>query len=257
MNSLQIPAVGSGQPVPTSPTGPPPPFPPPSSSSTPATPTPLLIRPSHNDLNDANNISKILQSSFQNGSGSTITNTNHNNNHSNEKRLFVDEQFSISLTKINQKKDISKAGDEKQHHRGKRKPRPANLTVPQTTIVVALKQNQHKHTNGLNSGSEKLLNNRHSVLNGDDAYEEEQMDKWKQENMETRSVAFKEVRKPGRDYKGLFEQLEKVKGTFEMRFGFTQMCIDEAFRFRRKHMANCIQEWWDEKCLESVGKVKA
>lgn len=89
------------------------------------------------------------------------------------------------------------------------------------------------------------MNNCLSLLNGDDGYDEEQMEKWKKENMEIRSMVFKEIRKLGRDYRGLYEQLEKVKGTFEMRFGFIQMCINEAARFRRKHMVSCIQEWWD------------
>lgn len=84
-------------------------------------------------------------------------------------------------------------------------------------------------------------------MNGDDGYDGEQIEKWRQENLEIRSKAFKEIRKLGRDYSGLFEQLEKVKGTFEMRFDFVQMCINEARRFRRNHMVTCIQESWDLK----------
>ena len=253
-NSLQNPAVGSpmAQPVPTSPTGPPPPFPPIASSSalstTPAA-TPIPIRPSHNDLNDAQNISKILQSSIHNGSSSTIGNTNHNNNHSSDKRLFGEDQLFTALTKPNHKDDATKVNDEKQHHRSRRKQKATVVTSsPPTVAAVSVKQNQHKHTNGLNNSTDKILNNCLSVLNGDDGYDEEQIEKWKRENMETRSMAFKEIRKLGRDFRGLYEQLEKVKGTFEMRFGFIKMCIDEAGRFRRKHMVNCIQEWWDLHC---------
>lgn len=254
------------QPVPTSPTGPPPPFPSitPSSSST-ATPvaTPILIRPSHNDLNDAQNISKILQSSIHNGSSSTIGSTNHNNNHSSDKRLFGDDQLFIALTKPNHKEDASKVNDEKQHHRSRRKQKATVVTSspPQPAVVKQpAKQNQHKHTNGLNNSTDKIFNNCLSLLNGNDGYDEEQMENWKKENVETRSMAFKEIRKLGRDYRGLYEQLEKVKGTFEMRFGFIQMCIDEAGRFRRKHMVSCIQEWWDLHCdrknVKATDKVK-
>jgi integrator complex subunit 6 len=247
-NSLQNPAIGSAmtQPVPTSPTGPPPPFPSSSttSASTPA-PTPIPIRPPHNDLNDAQNISKIL-SSIHNGSGSTIS-TNHNNNHSNDKRLFVDEP----LSKANHKDESSKVEDDKQHHRSKRKPKAATVvTSAPPPVVINAKPNQHKHTNGLNNSTEKPVNNCHSLLNGDSSYGVEQIAKFKQENLEVRSNAFKEVRRLGRDYRGLYQQLEKVKGTFEMRFEFMQMCIDEAQRFRRKHMANCIKEWWEKRCDE-------
>lgn len=267
-NSLQNPAVGSAmaQPVPTSPTGPPPPFPSiATSSSAPAqaTATPIPIRSSHNDLNDVQNISKILQSSIHNGSSSTMSSTNHNNNHLIDKRLFGDDQHTIALTKSNHKEDVTKAVEEKQHHRSKRKQKATVVasSPPIVAVVETVKQNQHKHTNGLNNSTDKILSNCLSLLNGDDSYDDEQVEKWKQENKETRSMAFKEIRKLGRDFSGLYEQLEKVKGTFEMRSGFIQMCIDEACRFRRKHMVSCIQEWWEVKCdmkkvMESPGKIK-
>lgn len=145
---------------------------------------------------------------------------------------------------------MTKASDEKQHHRSRRKPKATAVTSSPPAVVVSVKQNQHKHTNGLNNSTDKILNNCLSLLNGDDGYDEEQIEKWKKENVETRSIAFKEIRKLGRDYRGLYEQLGKVKGTFDMRLGFIQMCIDEASRFRRKHMVSCIQEWWDLQCDE-------
>lgn len=253
-NSLQNPAIGSAiAQVPTSPTGPPPPFPP-SSSSAAATTTPVVIRLSHNDLNDAQNISKILQSSFHNGSANS---TNHNNNHSSDKRLFADDQ--LSITKSNHKEDGTKANDEKQHHRSRRKQKATVVTSP-ATAALTVKQNQYKHTNGLNNSADKILSNCYSLLNGDDAYDDEQIEKWKLENLQTRKLAFKEIRKFGRNYNGLYEQLEKAKGTFDMRLGFIQMCTEEALRFRRNHMATCIQEWWeiktDEKASEPAERLK-
>jgi integrator complex subunit 6 len=133
------------------------------------------------------------------------------------------------------------AGDEKVNHRGKRK---AKVT----------KQNQHKHTNGLSS--EKVLSNCLNILNGDDSFEEEEVEKWRVENTETRLQAFKEIRKFGRDYSGLYEQLEKIKGTYDMRFDFVQMCIVEANRFRRKQMVSCIQEWWEAQTEGKNGDIK-
>lgn len=183
-------------------------------------------------------------------------NTNHNNNHSNDKRLFADEPLSIA--KANHKEDATKADDEKQHHRSRRKRKV--VYVESATTALAAKQNQHKHTNGLNSSTDKILNNCISLLNGDDSYDDEQIEKWKLENLQTRSMAFKEIRKFGRNYNGLYEQLEKMKGTFDIRLGFIQMCMEEALRFRRKHMATSIQAWWDVRCdektVEPTGKIK-
>lgn len=235
------------QPVPTSPTGPPPPFPAPSSSVV-VTPTPIAVRPTPNDPNDAQNISKIIQSSIHNGSCSTI-NTNHNNNHSSDKRRFGDDQLSLTVVKSNHKEDVVKNVDEKQHHRSRRKTKTSNVTAPPTAaaVVVVAKPNQHKHTNGLSSNADKIINCI-SLVNGDDNYDEVQIESWKKENQVTRSLVFKEIRKPGRDFKGLYQQLDNIKGSFEMRFSFIQMCINEADRFRRKHMASCIEEWWEKQC---------
>lgn len=93
-----------------------------------------------------------------------------------------------------------------------------------------------------------MVNGSNSSAVDDLSVDDEVLERVKEENLETRSLVFREIRKLGRDYNGLYEQLEKVKGSFEMRFSFIQMCIDEASRFRRKHMADCIQEWWLSKC---------
>lgn len=246
------------QPVPTSPTGPPPPFPSPlaTPAAVVAATIPIPVRPSPNDLNDAQNISKILQSSIHNGSSSTI-NTNHNNNHTNDKRLFGDDQ-----SKANPKDDVTKVNIEKKQNRIRRVQKATKATSSTSSAVVPSKQNQHKHTNGLNSSTDKILNNCLSLLNGDENYDEEQIEAWKQENTETRASAFKEIRKLGRDYSGLYEQLTSVKGTPEIRFNFVQMCVNEAIRFRRKHMANCILEWWQARCdngtsAKTTGKLKS
>lgn len=267
-NSLQNPAVGSAvtsQPVPTSPTTPAPPYPSISVSlNTNSTQIPPPTRTIHNnDLNDAQNISKILQSSIHNGTNSTITtnhtnnnntNNNNNNNNSDSKRLFLEE---VSSAQINHKEE--RPNNDKNHHRSKRKPAQPKVTekpeLPKTPKKQAEKK--HIHTNGLIDN--KKPNN--TITNGsseDAAVEDELLDKIKNDNMETRSLVFREIRKLGRDYSGLYEQLGKVKGLFEMRFNFIKMCIEEASRFRRKHMADCIQEWWATRCdgtiAEQTGK---
>lgn len=262
-SSLQNPAVGSAvtsQPVPTSPTTPAPPFPSISVSLN-ATPIPPARTIHNNDLNDAQNISKILQSSIHNGTSSTITanhtnsSNNNNNNNNDSKRLFLDEGSS----QVNHKDD--RPNNDKNHHRSKRKPAQPKVTEkPQQPPKTPKKHTEkHIHTNGLIE-NKKSNNNLHTILNGssDDAADDELLDKIKDDNMETRSLVFREIRKLGRDYSGLYEQLDKVRGSFDMRFNFIKMCIEEASRFRRKHMADCIQEWWASRCdgiiAEQTGK---
>lgn len=249
----------NSQPMPTSPTGPPPPFPPPLSSTASTTvPVPTSTPPSvqiptavttqrsipnnNNDLNDAQNISKILQS-LHNGSGSSSIGAvaNHNNDKS--------KHDEISTVQVNNNKEEKLNNEKQQHHRAKRKSQQPS-SVPKPATAQPKKSSSHVHTNGLIS--EKKSNSR--IANGDDnniIVDDEIAEKTKEENLETRSLVFREIRKLGRDYSGLYEQLAKVKGTFEMRFNFVQMCIDEASRFRRKHMADCIQEWWLSKCDEN------
>jgi hypothetical protein len=297
LNILQTPAVGSAvtQLVPTSPTGPPPAFPLPivsSASTTTTTPvssaavvaattattpttttTQIPTRTIHNDLNDAQNISKILQSSIHNGSSSTINSTS---NHSSEKRLFIAEDSPPPVNHKEERQNNNASSNDKNHHRSKRKqtkssqnqqqqqssppqkqPSPTPLSTTNTSPTTPTKKQQqqqqqnekHVHTNGLIDKKSKC---QRKLVNGDEAIEEDVLDKFKEENMNTRSLAFREIRKMGRDYSGLYEQLENIKGTFEMRFGFVQMCIDEASRFRRKHMADCIQEWWASRCDEAI-----
>ncbi|KAL7031953.1 hypothetical protein ACKWTF_007180 [Chironomus riparius] len=268
-NSLQNPAVGSAvtsQPVPTSPTTPAPPFPSISVSLN-VTPIPIARTIHNNDLNDAQNISKILQSSIHNGTSSSITanhtNINNNNNNSNNnnnndsKRLFLDEGSS----QVNHKEE--RPNNDKNHHRSKRKAAQPKVVEkpepPKTPKKHTEKQQQqpqqHIHTNGL---IDKKPN--HTIMNGnnDDTVDDELLDKIKDDNMETRSLVFREIRKLGRDYSGLYEQLGKIKGSFDMRLNFIKMCIEEASRFRRKHMADCIQEWWVSRCdgtiAEQTGK---
>uniref|UniRef100_A0A1B0CFM8 Putative dead box rna helicase n=1 Tax=Lutzomyia longipalpis TaxID=7200 RepID=A0A1B0CFM8_LUTLO len=76
--------------------------------------------------------------------------------------------------------------------------------------------------------------------------DEEQKENIRQANLETRTMVFRDIRRPGRDYSLLLEHLNLVKGNFETKFNFVQMCINESMRFRRKRMADSIQEWWEK-----------
>lgn len=66
------------------------------------------------------------------------------------------------------------------------------------------------------------------------------------QNLQARKIIFQDIRKPGRDYSQLLEHLNLIKGNLETKLQFIQMCIEESQRFRRKKMADCIQEWWDK-----------
>lgn len=131
---------------------------------------------------------------------------------------------------------------------------------PQQKSTQASKKNsteiKHGHTNGLVSSDKKVPSKNNNKINvtvtngNEDDLEDELLEKIREENMETRNLAFKEIRRLGRDYSGLYEQLAKIKGSFDIRFSFIRMCIDEACRFRRKHMADCIEEWWASRCDE-------
>ena len=79
-----------------------------------------------------------------------------------------------------------------------------------------------------------------------DELDDEQKENIKQNNMEARSVIFKDIRRPGRDYTALLDHLNMVKGNLATKFTFIQMCIKESLRFRRREMADNIQEWWDQ-----------
>ncbi|XP_058444096.1 integrator complex subunit 6 [Malaya genurostris] len=75
---------------------------------------------------------------------------------------------------------------------------------------------------------------------------EEERTRIREENYETRSIIFKDIRRPGRNYSLLLEHLHLIKGDLQIKTTFIEMCVKEALRFRRKKMADSIQEWWDE-----------
>lgn len=66
----------------------------------------------------------------------------------------------------------------------------------------------------------------------------------RQSNLQARKIIFQDIRRPGRDYSQLLEHLGLIKGNLQTKLKFIQMCIEESQRFRRKKMADCIQEWF-------------
>ncbi|XP_073830500.1 integrator complex subunit 6 [Musca autumnalis] len=76
---------------------------------------------------------------------------------------------------------------------------------------------------------------------------DEQKEQARKHNMDLRAQVFRDIRRPGRNYSQLLEHLSLIKGDDDMKSKFIQMCITESLRFRRKQMVNSIQEWWDTK----------
>lgn len=223
----------------------------------PTTPTPIIIsnriHPS-NDMNDAFNISKILQSSISNGTGSNSTistNSNLTTSPSNDKRAHDSIKFNSKTEETTK--------DTKQNRQSKNKKdqkvpavRPAPAQPPPAVNV----NNQHKHVNGdVKVKNCKKLNNHHQ--NGDDVvYSEEQLKKWEKSNQETKVLVDKEIKKFGRDYSGLFIQLEKIKGHFELQNSFIQSCIAQCLRYKRQTMAKSIEDWWEKRHVCKNGNSK-
>jgi integrator complex subunit 6 len=241
---VSTPVVTCSIPSPTSPTAP---------IVTVATTPTITTRVHHNDMNDASNISKILQSSITNGSGSNSSISTNNNlvtSSSSDKR-------SHDSIKYYQREDSMKSTTESSKSIGRSKKKEPKTPTKLEKVVNS--NNQHKHVNG--SSDAKLTNNSNHHQNGDEIYSEEDIKKWEIANQETRILVFREIRKFGRDYGGLFKELEKVKGNYELQNSFVQTCINECLRFKRKAMATSIEDWWEKRHIcrnngQATGKLK-
>ncbi|XP_053678567.1 integrator complex subunit 6 [Anopheles nili] len=75
--------------------------------------------------------------------------------------------------------------------------------------------------------------------------DEQELEQIEEMNLKTRSVVFRDIRRPGRDYTQLIKHLELVQGSRSTQKNFIDMCMHEARRFRRHRMADCIQQWWE------------
>lgn len=221
-----------------------------------ANPSPIPVGSAlmpQNDLNDAQEISKILQQ-CHNGAGSSNTSNSSNNNNTatpydsvpfanNEQQQqqqpnpkddpFKTEPSFISTTPFtNSTSNHNNSNDN-----------TSSVSAAETTIITTTTtQTKNKQETGTNDSSAGALNNGDS----NNVDNEEQKENIKQHNLTARKIIFQDIRRPGRDYSQLLEHLNLVKGNLETKLEFIQMCISESQRFRRKKMADCIQEWWDK-----------
>ncbi|XP_031629000.1 integrator complex subunit 6 [Contarinia nasturtii] len=250
---------------------------------TPAAPPPAHAQ-AHNDLNDAQEISKILQqchngtttnsasnsnniSISNNNSNSSISHGNINSNNSNGNSGILFEP--ISSSHLNQKSSTTSSSttssttsssinrDTPTTNRNEFE--VANPFTPTTNVSHHSTHNHH--TNNLDSTATHKKQQHHDIqsnttTNNNSKSEEdthhrndnddELKETIRQHNLQTRKIIFQDIRRPGRDYSQLLEHLDLIKGNLETKLQFIEMCIEESQRFRRKKMADCIQEWWDK-----------
>ncbi|XP_055297453.1 integrator complex subunit 6 [Sitodiplosis mosellana] len=246
----------------------------------------------HNDLNDAQEISKILQqchngsssnssvsNSNSNSNNISISNSNtsnpishgnsnssssNNNNTSNGNSGILFEP--ISSSHLNQKTSSSSSSsstssssnrDTAPIYRGdfELPPNPfgtsivSHLTHNHHTNNLDNTSSTHNKKNDVQSNNNSTTNN--NVKTEDDPQsrlenDDELKETIREHNLQARKIIFQDIRRPGRDYSQLLEHLDLIKGNLETKLQFIQMCIEESQRFRRKKMADCIQEWFDK-----------
>lgn len=251
--------------------------------SAPPTSQPSQSQPAHNDLNDAQEISKILQQ-CHNGA----TNSNNNTNSSNNNNITINNSNSTtsSLLQISANSNGNSSlslfepiatthSNQKSYSRNERDTLPRNdldtisaatnhlannhsfnnsensLTTSTTTTTIAataLTNNNKKSDNQSNTNNNQVKEeiNTNDNDNMFDYNDEELKETIRENNLNARKIIFQDIRRPGRDYSQLLEHLNLIKGNFNTKLEFIQMCIEESQRFRRKKMADCIQEWFDK-----------
>lgn len=161
-------------------------------------PTPLSLV---NDMNDAQEISKILQTCHNGGSNHIVERDS-------------DPDVENILPNIQDEKPLSIINHHPSHFGATTQNHIVNHIVQAASVSASID-------------------------------EEESKENIRQNNLELRSKIFIDIRRPGRDYSILLEHLGLIQGNFETKFNFIQMCINESLRFRRKLMADSIQEWWE------------
>ncbi|GFR15491.1 integrator complex subunit 6 [Trichonephila clavata] len=70
------------------------------------------------------------------------------------------------------------------------------------------------------------------------------------EIIRVRSAFFKEVRKPGRNFRQLFKQLKAVDGNLDLQIFMVREVINEALRFKRKYLIKLLEDF-QQKLLQS------
>ncbi|EDV45929.1 integrator complex subunit 6 [Drosophila erecta] len=231
---------------------------------------------SHNDINDASEISRILQTchngtSSGSSGGAGASNSNLNGNGSTESGgVSTDDHASLGGNSFDAlKRTAGTAGGTAagnphyywasglNHHNNN------NSSAGGAAVGGSALSNNHNHRGHNNSSPCKLEVKSNSSCGSSPTHNnggmnspgqtpphiftEEQREAARLHNIELRLQIFRDIRRPGRDYNLLLEHMNLVKGDQDMQSDFVDMCIGESLRFRRHRMASSIQEWWDRK----------
>uniref|UniRef100_W8B9W3 Integrator complex subunit 6-A n=1 Tax=Ceratitis capitata TaxID=7213 RepID=W8B9W3_CERCA len=225
----------------TSPLASPMPIAPPTASAT-LSQTPAY---QHNDINDAQEISRILQQ-CHNGN-SAISNANTATNLDN---IAV----TVGQIKIETESTLMPPPSIAPSNSSAPVTLSANFdTLKRESITnnaASISNSNHlsNHNNNLSNNIGNGASQRNTVVaSGPPPLTEEQRDAARKHNLEIRTQVFRDIRRPGRNYTQLLEHLNLIKGDLDMKSNFIKMCISESMRFRRKQMINSIQDWWEQK----------
>ncbi|XP_061390741.1 integrator complex subunit 6 [Musca vetustissima] len=196
------------------------------------------------DINDAQEISRILQQC-------------HNGNSTSSLPVTSSSASTSSLGGVTATSDTNPppADSSKIDNETALMPPPASST-PLSTLLASSNFDTLKRE-GTNGSSSSSAVNSHTFSNHVNhmaaspltppPLTDEQKEQARKHNMDLRDQVFRDIRRPGRNYSQLLEHLNLIKGDEDMKSKFIQMCISESLRFRRKQMVNSIQEWWDKK----------
>ncbi|XP_005176852.2 integrator complex subunit 6 [Musca domestica] len=194
------------------------------------------------DINDAQEISRILQQCHNGNSASSLPVTSTTGAVS----ASVDSSTAVDSSKLDNETalmppptsvtPLSSFLASSNFDSLKREAAAANGNTSATSV------NSHTFSNHVNHSSTTT-----AVSLAPLPLTDEQKEQARKHNMDLRAQVFRDIRRPGRNYSQLLEHLNLIKGDDDMKSKFIQMCITESLRFRRKQMVNSIQEWWDKK----------
>ncbi|XP_030569088.1 integrator complex subunit 6 [Drosophila novamexicana] len=238
-----------------------------SSSSSTAAATPTYY--SHNDINDASEISRILQTCHNGNSSSSHNSSSSASNNSSSGSNFLNGNASEGNGHDTDMDNLAvNCFDALKRTAGGSSATTASnphfywgsgLSHYNSNINSSGSSSNSFHNRSYGNSSPKLepkASPTHvsssSNSNGEIAssperilLSEDQREAARKHNVDLRLQIFRDIRRPGRDYSQLLEHLNLMKGDQEMKSDFIDMCISESMRFRRHQMVNSIQEWWE------------
>lgn len=73
--------------------------------------------------------------------------------------------------------------------------------------------------------------------------EEEETDKdIERENVEIRKILNRLVRKPGKNFSELFDNLKTIRGDLDVQISLLRLIVKESLRFKRQQLAKLLEE---------------